>query len=169
MTATSVELDFCRRPGNAPRRFGLTRMLLGYAMDSREGEWQSVCHMTNPAVLIAELVGNLASLLMQPQSPAKRRGGPAAAAGEWLPVCRDLLNDFFLPDEIRAALALIEQQWLAVIDSGLEAQYGEQVPLTLLRDELAQRLDQQPSGSASAFLPARSISPYPDADAFDPL
>lgn len=63
---------------------------------------------------------------------------------EWLPVCRDLLNDFFLPDsETEAALALIEQQWLAVIDSGLEAQYGEQVPLTLLRDELAQRLDQQ--------------------------
>ena len=62
---------------------------------------------------------------------------------EWLPVCRDLLNDFFLPDsETEAALALIEQQWLAVIDSGLEAQYGEQVPLTLLRDELAQRLDQ---------------------------
>ncbi|PIN63642.1 hypothetical protein CKQ90_34290, partial [Klebsiella pneumoniae] len=34
-----------------------------------------------------------------------------------------LLNDFFLPDsETEAALALIEQQWLAVIDSGLEAQ-----------------------------------------------
>ncbi|MCV5744604.1 exodeoxyribonuclease V subunit gamma, partial [Escherichia coli] len=93
--------------------------------------------------LIAELVGNLASLLMQLN--LWRRGlAQQRPLAEWLPVCRDLLNDFFLPDsETEAALALIEQQWLAVIDSGLEAQYGEQVPLTLLRDELAQRLDQQ--------------------------
>jgi exodeoxyribonuclease V gamma subunit len=41
-----------------------------------------------------------------------------------------------------AALALIEQQWQAVIE-GVDAQYGETVPLSLLRDELAQRLDQQ--------------------------
>ncbi|WP_332095162.1 hypothetical protein, partial [Klebsiella pneumoniae] len=59
-------------------------------------------------------------------------------------VCRDLLNDFFLPDsETEAALALIEQQWQAVIDGGVDAQYGETVPLSLLRDELSQRLDQQ--------------------------
>ncbi|UMX89234.1 hypothetical protein MJ579_23280 [Klebsiella pneumoniae] len=57
----------------------------------------------------------------------------------------------FLPDsETEAALALIEQQWLAVIDSGLEAQYGEQVPLTLLRDELASASIN--SGSAQRFL-----------------
>ncbi|MFW4398503.1 exodeoxyribonuclease V subunit gamma, partial [Klebsiella pneumoniae] len=124
-------------------RFGLTRMLLGYAMDSREGEWQSVLPYDESSGLIAELVGNLASLLMQLN--LWRRGlAQQRPLAEWLPVCRDLLNDFFLPDsETEAALALIEQQWLAVIDSGLEAQYGEQVPLTLLRDELAQRLDQQ--------------------------
>jgi exodeoxyribonuclease V gamma subunit len=124
-------------------RFGLTRMLLGYAMDSREGEWQSVLPYDESSGLIAELVGNLASLLMQLN--LWRRGlAQQRPLAEWLPVCRDLLNDFFLPDsETEAALALIEQQWLAVIDSGLEAQYGDQVPLTLLRDELAQRLDQQ--------------------------
>lgn len=118
-------------------------MLLGYAMDSREGEWQSVLPYDESSGLIAELVGNLASLLMQLN--LWRRGlAQQRPLAEWLPVCRDLLNDFFLPDsETEAALALIEQQWLAVIDSGLEAQYGEQVPLTLLRDELAQRLDQQ--------------------------
>lgn len=118
-------------------------MLLGYAMDSREGEWQSVLPYDESSGLIAELVGNLASLLMQLN--LWRRGlAQQRPLAEWLPVCRDLLNDFFLPDsETEAALALIEQQWLAVIDSGLEAQYGDQVPLTLLRDELAQRLDQQ--------------------------
>ncbi|HEY4466803.1 MAG TPA: exodeoxyribonuclease V subunit gamma [Klebsiella sp.] len=124
-------------------RFGLTRMLLGYAMDSSEGEWRSVLPYDESSGLIAELVGNLASLLMQLN--LWRRGlAQERPLAEWLPVCRDLLNDFFLPDsETEAALALIEQQWQAVIDGGVEAQYGETVPLSLLRDELSQRLDQQ--------------------------
>ncbi|MCS5959982.1 exodeoxyribonuclease V subunit gamma [Klebsiella pneumoniae subsp. pneumoniae] len=147
--------------------FGLTRMLLGYAMDSREGEWQSVLPYDESSGLIAELVGNLASLLMQLN--LWRRGlAQQRPLAEWLPVCRDLLNDFFLPDsETEAALALIEQQWLAVIDSGLEAQYGEQVPLTLLRYELAQRLDQQRDQPALSCRPGQYL--YPDADAFDPF
>ncbi|QGN39523.1 exodeoxyribonuclease V subunit gamma [Klebsiella oxytoca] len=124
-------------------RFGLTRMLLGYAMDSSEGEWRAVLPYDESSGLIAELVGNLASLLMQLN--LWRRGlAQDRPLAEWLPVCRDLLNDFFLPDsETEAALALIEQQWQAVIDGGVEAQYGETVPLSLLRDELSQRLDQQ--------------------------
>ena len=124
-------------------RFGLTRMLLGYAMDSSEGEWRSVLPYDESSGLIAELVGNLASLLMQLN--LWRRGlAQDRPLAEWLPVCRDLLNDFFLPDsETEAALALIEQQWQAVIDGGVDAQYGETVPLSLLRDELSQRLDQQ--------------------------
>ncbi len=48
MTTTSVSWT-CRRPGSI-RRFGLTRMLLGYAMDSREENGSRCCHMTNPAV-----------------------------------------------------------------------------------------------------------------------
>ncbi|MEN0608062.1 exodeoxyribonuclease V subunit gamma [Klebsiella grimontii] len=124
-------------------RFGLTRMLLGYAMDSSEGEWRSVLPYDESSGLIAELVGNLASLLMQLN--LWRRGlAQDRPLAEWLPLCRDLLNDFFLPDsETEAALALIEQQWQAVIDGGVDAQYGETVPLSLLRDELSQRLDQQ--------------------------
>lgn len=91
MTTTSVSWT-CRRPGSIPR-FGLTRMLLGYAMDSREGEWQSVLPYDESSGLIAELVGNLASLLMQLN--LWRRGlAQQRPLAEWLPVCRDLLNDF---------------------------------------------------------------------------
>ncbi|STJ84837.1 exodeoxyribonuclease V gamma subunit [Escherichia coli] len=38
-------------------RFGLTRMLLGYAMESAQGEWQSVLPYDESSGLIAELVG----------------------------------------------------------------------------------------------------------------
>ncbi|MFW0766846.1 exodeoxyribonuclease V subunit gamma [Trabulsiella odontotermitis] len=123
--------------------FGLTRMLLGYAMESREGEWRDVLPYDESSGLIAELVGHLASLLMQLN--LWRRGlAQERPLEEWLPVCREMLNDFFLPDaDTEAAITLIEQQWQAIISEGVLAQYGESVPLSLLRDELAQRLDQQ--------------------------
>ncbi|EOX7573576.1 exodeoxyribonuclease V subunit gamma [Escherichia coli] len=124
-------------------RFGLTRMLLGYAMESAQGEWQSVLPYDESSGLIAELVGHLASLLMQLN--IWRRGlAQERPLEEWLPVCCDMLNAFFLPDaETEAAMTLIEQQWQAIIAEGLGAQYGDAVPLSLLRDELALRLDQE--------------------------
>jgi exodeoxyribonuclease V gamma subunit len=124
-------------------RFGLTRMLLGYAMESAQGEWQSVLPYDESSGLIAGLVGHLASLLMQLN--VWRRGlAQERPLEEWLPVCRDMLNDFFLPDaETEAAMTLIEQQWQAIIAEGLAAQHGGTIPISLLRDELAQRLDRE--------------------------
>jgi exodeoxyribonuclease V gamma subunit len=124
-------------------RFGLTRMLLGYAMESSQGEWQSILPYDESSGLIAELVGHLASLLMK-LNQWRHRLSEERPLSEWLPVCREMLNDFFLPDtDTEAALTLIEQQWQGIIDQGLESHYGETVPLSLLRDELAQRLDQE--------------------------
>jgi len=124
-------------------RFGLTRMLLGYAMESSQGEWQSILPYDESSGLIAELVGHLASLLMK-LNQWRLRLTQERALSDWLPVCREMLNDFFLPDpDTEAALALIEQQWQGIIEQGLESHYGETVPLSLLRDELAQRLDQE--------------------------
>ncbi|SNY64878.1 exodeoxyribonuclease V subunit gamma [Enterobacter sp. CC120223-11] len=124
-------------------RFGLTRMLLGYAMESSQGEWQSVLPYDESNGLIAELVGYLASLLMKLNHWRQQLAGERPLA-EWLPVCREMLNDFFLPDtDTEAALALIEQQWQGIIDQALDARYAAPVPLSLLRDELAQRLDQE--------------------------
>lgn len=62
----------------------------------------------------------------------------------WQPICREMLTDFFLPDsDTEAAMALIEQQWQAIIDEGISSHYDQPIPLSLLRDELTQRLDQE--------------------------
>ena len=124
-------------------QFGLTRMLLGYAMESSQGEWNAVLPYDESSGLIAELVGHLASLLMQ-LNRWRRELVKARSLEEWMPVCREMLNDFFLPDqETEAAMALIEQQWQAIIDEGISSHYGEAIPLSLLRDELTLRLDQE--------------------------
>ncbi|MNV07758.1 RecBCD enzyme subunit RecC [compost metagenome] len=124
-------------------QFGLTRMLLGYAMESHQGEWNDVLPYDESSGLIAELVGHLASLLMQ-LNRWRRELMQSRTLEAWQPLCREMLNDFFLPDtDTEAAMALIEQQWQAIIDEGISSHYGEAVPLSLLRDELTQRLDQE--------------------------
>ncbi|WP_348260307.1 hypothetical protein, partial [Salmonella enterica] len=51
---------------------------------------------------------------------------------------------FFLPDaDTEAAMTLLEQEWQAIIAEGAAAEYGDAVPISLLRDELAQRLDKE--------------------------
>jgi exodeoxyribonuclease V gamma subunit len=109
----------------------------------------------SPAGLIAELVGHLASLLMQLNRWRLELMQPRPLDA-WLPVCRTLLNDFFLPDsDTEAAMALIETQWQAIVEEGVSSHYNEAIPLSLLRDELTQRLDQE--RISQRFLQAQSI------------
>ncbi|AFJ45931.1 exodeoxyribonuclease V subunit gamma [Shimwellia blattae] len=124
-------------------RFGLTRMLLGYAMESRSGEWQEILPYDESSGLIAGLVGQLADLLMQLNTWRKRLTEPRPLDA-WQPLCREMLEAFFQPDaEAESALALAEQQWQALIRQGMEAGYRQPVPLTLLRDELSRLLDKE--------------------------
>ena len=124
-------------------RFGLTRMLLGYAMESRAGAWHSVLPYDESTGLVATLIGHLADLLMC-LSKWREILADARVLAEWLPVCREMLDACFLPDtDTEAVITLIEQQWQNVISQGIDAAYQETVPVTLLRDELTRRLDQE--------------------------
>lgn len=124
-------------------RFGLMRMLLGYAMESEAGEWQSVLPYDESSGLIASLAGHLADLLSQLNHWRSELAQPRTLAA-WLPLCREILQAFFLPDtDTEAALTLIEQQWQSVVSQGIEANYDADVSLSLLRDELTSRLDQE--------------------------
>lgn len=99
--------------------------------------------MTSRSGLVAELAGQLAELLAAP-SRWRQRLGQARCLPEWQPLCRQLLETFFEQDgETEVVLALIEQQWNKLFEFGLAARYPDEVPLSILRDELAARLDQE--------------------------
>ncbi|XBS71972.1 exodeoxyribonuclease V subunit gamma [Acerihabitans sp. KWT182] len=75
-------------------QFGLTRMLLGYAMDSRGGDWRGILPYDESSGLIAELVGHLAELLAQLRRWRDILARPRMLE-DWLPCCRALMTDFF--------------------------------------------------------------------------
>ncbi|XPE48399.1 hypothetical protein ACNKHL_17135 [Shigella flexneri] len=104
---------------------------------------KSVLPYDESSGLIAELVGHPGFTAMWSATSGVAGWHRSRPLQEWLPVRRDMLNAFFLPDaETEAATTLIEQQRQVIIAEGLGAQYGA-VPLSLLRDELAERLDQE--------------------------
>lgn len=124
-------------------RFGLTRMLLGYAMESDAGVWNSVLPFDESSGLIAGLVGQLAELLMR-LNQWRETLSHARTLDEWLPLCKQMLSCFFIADDdTEAALALIESQWQEMIEQGVQAAYGQPVSLVLLRNSLSDRLNQQ--------------------------
>ncbi|MDR0805866.1 MAG: exodeoxyribonuclease V subunit gamma [Enterobacteriaceae bacterium] len=124
-------------------QFGLTRMLLGYAMDSQSGDYQGVLPYDESSGLIAALAGQLSEFLMQ-LSIWRKRLMESHQLTAWLPFCRELIDAFFMTDlDTEPVLALIEQQWQKQISFGINANYHEAVPLSVLKDELAARLDKE--------------------------
>lgn len=124
-------------------RFGLTRMLLGYAMNSSAGEWQGVLPYDESSGLIAQLAGQLAELLLH-LNVWRQRLRVARSPAEWLPLCRQILADFFLADsESEAALTLIEQQWQTMLGAAVDNAFDEAIPVALISDELALSLDRE--------------------------
>ena len=118
-------------------------MLLGYAMESHNGDWEGILPYDESGGLVGELAGHLAELLSRLNHWRQLLAEPRPLAA-WLPMCRELLNAFFSPDaETEAALLLVEEQWQQLIEYGMDARFEEAIPVALLRDDLRSRLDQQ--------------------------
>ena len=115
-------------------RFGLRRMLLGYA--SGQGEaWKEIEPYDEVGGLDAALLGPLLRLLEAVEEAAGQLAGQYDAQG-WTELLRGLLQRFFIAaDEHDEALLIRLQEtldeWLQLCD---EAQLHEQLPLTVVRE-----------------------------------
>lgn len=124
-------------------QFGLTRMLLGYAMESQSGDWQGILPYDESSGLIAGLAGQLADLLAELNRWC-RYFSKSYSLEQWQPICQQLLQSFFaVDDDTEAVLSLIEQQWQQVITFGISAEFNQDVPLAILYDELSSRLNNE--------------------------
>ncbi|WP_373052314.1 exodeoxyribonuclease V subunit gamma [Thioalkalivibrio sp.] len=135
-------------------RFGLRRMLLGYAVAGpwgRPSPWAGIEPFDEIGGLDAALAGQLARLLDALNHWWGLLRQPAAP-GEWVTRLRGLLDAFFTADEER------EQWLLSQLDDALEdweadcaaARLEEPLPLTVVRESWLEAVDQP--GLAQRFL-----------------
>ena len=117
--------------------FGLSRMLLGYAMDSRNGPWNGILPYDECSGLAAQLAGKLA-LLVDTLKGWRTLLEQERTLEQWKDVCRQLIDSCFMVDgDTELVLALVTEQWHKIIGNALISGYQETVPLGLIRDELS--------------------------------
>ncbi|BAO00124.1 hypothetical protein HHS_01540 [Candidatus Pantoea carbekii] len=139
---TNVEALSLPTTGQHTWRFGLQRMLLGYALESSHGDWEGILPYDESRGLIAEIVGHLAKLLSCLEVWHIRLS-KARTLSEWKPLCRELIDVFFIDDsDSHLALLFIEIQWKEIIEQGIQAKYDKPISITLLYDNLRTRLEQ---------------------------
>ncbi|ABF14066.1 exodeoxyribonuclease V subunit gamma [Candidatus Palibaumannia cicadellinicola] len=125
--------------------FGLNRMLLGYAIDSSNGIWQGILPYDESSGKRAELIGNLAELIMRLRRWRKNLKKPRKLT-EWLHCASDMIKDFFVTNvnkEVETALVIILDQWQQILQCGIKANYDQPVSIARLYDELNMRLQQK--------------------------
>ncbi|AHE97045.1 exodeoxyribonuclease V subunit gamma [Thioalkalivibrio paradoxus] len=135
-------------------QFGLRRMLLGYAVGgpgSDPGAWNGIEPYDEVGGLDAALVGQLDALLAALGRWWSRLGRDASPS-QWAERLRELLRDFFEPEEER-------EQWLLTrLDDALEdweaacqlARTDEPLPLTVVRESWLATIDEP--GLSQRFL-----------------
>ncbi|MWP62599.1 exodeoxyribonuclease V subunit gamma [Gilliamella sp. Pas-s25] len=122
--------------------FGLERLLLGYTMNSEQGGWQQILPYDGATGLDAELIGQLAEFIkvVKKWFAILNEEKPLI---DWQPCCLELINDFFVSNSQRESILLmIAQEWQALINSGLSANYMDNISITILHDAMQLRLEQ---------------------------
>ncbi|MWN32352.1 MULTISPECIES: exodeoxyribonuclease V subunit gamma [unclassified Gilliamella] len=122
--------------------FGLERLLLGYTMNSEQGGWQQILPYDGATGLDAELIGQLAEFIkvVSKWFTILSEDKPLI---EWQSCCLELINDFFVSNHQRESiLMMIEEEWQKLINSGLSANYLDNISITILHDAMQSRLEQ---------------------------
>ena len=127
-------------------RFGLLRMLMGYAADDApdlQGIWEGVVPYGEVAGLQASVAGHVYRLV-ETLDHHRQALLETRAPMDWATHLQSLLDDFLLPDTPR------EEQLLGQLRDGLEAWleeceeagFDQPLPLAVVRDSWLERLDE---------------------------
>ncbi len=123
-------------------RFGLRRMLLGYAVGDGES-LDGIAPYAEVGGLDAAQVGPLAQLLEQLEAAWKQLG-QAATPGQWVERLHSLLGDFFDHDDAEDAWRLnhLHDALDAWLEACNEAAFDRPVPLAVVREHWLAAIDE---------------------------
>ncbi|MFP8965236.1 exodeoxyribonuclease V subunit gamma [Pokkaliibacter sp. CJK22405] len=129
--------------------FGVRRMLLGYATGN-SGAWQGIEPLDEVGGLEARLLGPLVQLLAMLEQ-SWRWLVQSHSVSDWCQGLRQLLNDFFLPEDARSAVTL--EQITTVLDRWQAAselsRFAAPFPVPVVREHLLSALEE--SGLSQPF------------------
>jgi exodeoxyribonuclease V gamma subunit len=144
--AQRASLDLPVRPEATTQhtwRFGLRRMLLGYAVGQDAQAWRGIEPFDEIGGLDAALLGPLAQLL-DTLDRTWRQLQEQATVADWCTRLRTLLADFLAPEDSHDAFTRLQletalDQWREVCD---EAGLTEPLPLSIVGEHWLSRLDE---------------------------
>ncbi|MCO5760647.1 MAG: exodeoxyribonuclease V subunit gamma, partial [Chromatiaceae bacterium] len=145
--AQRASLELPDQPEDQARhtwRFGLRRMLLGYAVGQDAAAWRGIEPFDEIGGLDAALLGPLTRLLDRLDATWRTLREPASVA-DWCARLRQLLADFLdAGDSSEDAFTLLQletalQDWL---EAGEEAGLTEKLPLSIVGEHWLSRLDE---------------------------
>ncbi|AKC60432.1 exodeoxyribonuclease V subunit gamma [Blochmannia endosymbiont of Camponotus (Colobopsis) obliquus] len=122
--------------------FGLNRMLLGYAIDSKYGFWKGIFpYNASSGQQYIELVGQLGFFLEKLRF-WRNELTQIKILSEWQPCIRKIIDDFFdLSIQEEEAFLLLESNWHEFVENGKLANYHQPISIVLIRDYLYSKLE----------------------------
>ncbi|WP_415912001.1 exodeoxyribonuclease V subunit gamma [Neptuniibacter sp. QD37_11] len=146
-------------------RFGLRRMLAGYALGEQTAYWQEIAPYTEVEGLEAELLGKLADFIDLLEE-AKTYFSQSLCLDEWVAVINQLLEAFYLADEQdEIALNSIRQTLQNLQEQLSDAEFNQPLSSLVITDYLLNGMNQQRSSQRfmigavnfCTLMPMRSI------------
>ncbi|UDG79502.1 RecBCD enzyme subunit RecC [Candidatus Ecksteinia adelgidicola] len=120
--------------------FGITRMLLGYSMDSSSGPWKGILPYDDSSGLVSKLIEKLSNLL-NALCLWRKLLSQKYCLKDWAPLCNQLLDTFFTYDsKSKIILLFIKNQLEKAINCGLTAHYLNKISLDLFRNHLISKI-----------------------------
>ncbi|HMI76931.1 MAG TPA: exodeoxyribonuclease V subunit gamma [Buchnera sp. (in: enterobacteria)] len=102
---------------------GIQRMILGYAIKDTKKSWNNIIpypiHGTSKMIIVGKLIKFITMLYKW-----KKKLSTAKSLTSWLPLCHELINDFFyINSENYEFIEEIKNKWKKIIYTGIEYQY----------------------------------------------
>ncbi|WP_367670646.1 exodeoxyribonuclease V subunit gamma [Sodalis-like secondary symbiont of Drepanosiphum platanoidis] len=117
-------------------KYGLKRMLLGYAMDDDDGTWNKITpydEINGKISYIINKIYEIINLLCYWRDKTLKN----KPLNLWKTYIEDIINDFFILDEKSEHIFLsLKKYWNKIIESGLNARYKKNIPISILENEL---------------------------------
>ncbi|WP_321160485.1 exodeoxyribonuclease V subunit gamma [Buchnera aphidicola] len=103
--------------------YGIKKIMLGYSMNNKHIAWENTFPYNIENKSNIKLICKIINLVKMLHKWKKKLSTPKLLK-TWLPLCRQLINDFFYKsDETENIFNKIEEKWIKIVHTGIQLNY----------------------------------------------